>query len=156
MKTFSLILVIIYCTSLLLSAMTTSILILFKIISIDDYALKNWILSALFGLLGGSVYCLRGIYLNYSVNNNWALRWLPWYFIRPMISFVTGFFSYLFIRILLILLEAQPLENSTNLGYFLFAFIAGLNVDNFLKRLEEIAKLVWSINESRSSNQEDN
>jgi hypothetical protein len=36
-------------------------------------------------------------------------------------------------------------------GYLAVAFIAGYNVDNFLKKIESIAKSSWGIGKSRIS-----
>jgi hypothetical protein len=35
------------------------------------------------------------------------------------------------------------------------AFIAGYNVDNFMKKLEEVASSIWGIKKSRASQEAD-
>lgn len=105
------------------------------------------------GGVGGTLYCLRGVYLNYCVNERWSNHWLPWYFIRPIASIVTGTFSYYLLQAGLFVLEAKA-NNSTPAsyyGFYAFSFIAGYNVDQFLKKVEDIAKTTWGIDKSRSS-----
>ena len=43
----------------------------------------------------------------------------------------------------------------TSYGYLAVAFIAGYNVDNFLKRIEDVAMTVWRIDKSRVSQDDD-
>ncbi|HEX5152805.1 MAG TPA: hypothetical protein VFW07_15245 [Parafilimonas sp.] len=103
------------------------------------------------GGCGGILYCLRGIYLNYCVLNQWCNDWLPWYIIRPIVSFVCGGVSYLFLKAGLLILEARKEVDATNLGFLAFAFIAGMNVDKFISKIEEIAQATWGIEKSRTS-----
>lgn len=107
--------------------------------------------TALVGGIGGCVYCLRGIYLNACVRKNWDDTWLPWYFIRPLVSHVCGFISYLFLGAGLLVLEASRSGTSTDLGFLALAFIAGFNVDRFISKLEDLAQATWGIDKSRVS-----
>ncbi len=70
------------------------------------------------GGCGGILYCLRGVYLNYCVFKQWSLDWLPWYFIRPIVSTICGGVSYLFLKAGLLVLEAKKETDATNLGFF--------------------------------------
>lgn len=108
----------------------------------------------IFGGIGGAIYCLRGVYLNYSVRKQWDSVWYPWYFIRPLVSIVTGVVSYFLLMAGLFLLESKTNSGSTNYGYYAFAFIAGYNVDQFLKKVEDVAKTTWGIDKSRSGTDE--
>ena len=103
------------------------------------------------GGYGGIVYCLRGIYLNASVHKNWDPVWLPWYILRPLVSFVLGGVSFLFIRAGLFVLQAAQVPDSSIVGFLALAFIAGLNVDRFLAKLEDVAQATWGIRPSRTS-----
>jgi hypothetical protein len=103
------------------------------------------------GLLGGSLYCLRGVYLNSCVHDRWNSKWYIWYFLRPATSTISGLASYIFLKAGLLVLDATTKSDSTPYGYLAIAFIAGYNVDNFLKKLEDIASSVWGINKSRSA-----
>ncbi len=103
------------------------------------------------GGIGGVTYCLRGVYLNACVFDQWSDKWLPWYFIRPIVSFICGVTSYVFLKSGLIVLEAQQGEHPTNLAFYALAFIAGLNVDKFIEKLEDIALVTWGIKKSRVS-----
>lgn len=106
---------------------------------------------ALIGGLGGTIYCLRGVYLNACVHKTWSETWFPWYFIRPFVSHLCGAISYLFLKAGLILLEARQTSGSTELGFLCLAFIAGLNVDKFISKIEDIAQATWGIEKSRAA-----
>lgn len=108
--------------------------------------------SALMGLLGGILYCLRGIYKNRSVNKCWDENWHVWYYLRPFTSAISGFISYVILNAGLLTLDA--VQGETEFGFYAFAFIAGYNVDKFLQKLEDIAKTIWGIDKSRSSSEE--
>ncbi len=103
------------------------------------------------GGIGGILYCLRGVYLNYCVKKNWDNDWIIWYFVRPVVSLISGGVSYLFLKAGLLVLEAKKEMDASNLGFFALAFIAGLNVDKFIAKIEELAKATWGIEKSRSS-----
>lgn len=155
MKITSIVLITIYNSLLAISSLIFALMLLDNYFSFSNSQIKLWLLCSVFGSAGGATYCLRGIYLNYSVRNNWELQWIPWYFIRPIVSLITGFFSFLFIKAFLLLLETEQSKESTYVAYYLLSFIAGLNVDNFVKRIEEIGKLIWSIEPSRISRKDD-
>ncbi|WP_258180227.1 hypothetical protein [Siccibacter turicensis] len=101
---------------------------------------------------GGCLYCFRAIYLNKCVRKNWDPDWHLWYFIRPVTSTIAGAISYLFLKAGLLVLESSTNVDSSEMGFFALAFIAGFNVDKFVAKIEEIAKAVWGIDKTRSSN----
>lgn len=103
------------------------------------------------GGVGGSLYCLRGIYLSVSVRKDWANEWVAWYLIRPLASILCGGVSFLFLRAGLLVLEAGTDENASEIGYYALAFVAGLNVDRFLSKVEDVAQAIWGIEKSRVS-----
>lgn len=105
----------------------------------------------LFGGLGGCTYCLRGVYLNACVHGTWSTKWLPWYFIRPIVSLILGGSSFLFVKSGLLLLGAAEQPNASQLGIWAVAFLAGLNVDKFLTKIESIGQTVWGIEPTRQS-----
>lgn len=115
---------------------------------------RLWFFCTLAGGIGGCVYCLRGIYLNACVHKRWDPEWQPWYYIRPFVSLVCGAASCLFLKAGLLVLESTQKENSSELGFLSLAFIAGLNVDNFLAKIEEVAKATWGIERSRAGKEE--
>lgn len=88
------------------------------------------------------------------MRNQWDKQWYPWYIIRPFVSILTGGVSFIFLKAGLLVLEAQSDANSSNLGYYALAFIAGLNVDKFITKVEELAEATWGIKKSRSSKEE--
>lgn len=120
-------------------------------ITIQNMELEIAIYCGICGGVGGVTYCLRGIYLNACVFNRWTEQWLPWYFIRPIVSIVCGVLSYLFLKAGLIVLESQQSDTSTNLAFYALAFIAGLNVDKFIEKTEDIAQVTWGIKKSRTA-----
>jgi hypothetical protein len=109
------------------------------------------LLCALAGGYGGCVYCLRAVYLNACVWKRWDDEWQPWYYIRPFVSLVCGGVSWLFLSAGLLLLESGDRGGSTDLGFFALAFVAGLNVDRFINKVEEIAQATWGIEKSRTA-----
>lgn len=113
--------------------------------------IKVLLYCILAGGLGGIIYCLRGIYLSACVRKNWDKDWYPWYFIRPIVSLLTGGVSYVFLKAGLLVLESQSKANSSHLAFYAIALIAGLNVDKFIRKLEDIAKTTWGIDKSRTS-----
>lgn len=103
------------------------------------------------GGLGGCMYCLRGVYLNYSVHQRWGKEWIPWYLLRPIVSAGSGAISYVFLRAGLLILESGTKQDATEVGFYALAFIAGLNVDKFISKLEDIAQAAWGIEKSRAN-----
>ncbi|MGE6288853.1 hypothetical protein [Aeromonas media] len=101
--------------------------------------------------IGGCLYCLRAIYLNKCVRNQWDPSWHLWYFIRPITSVIAGAISYLFLKAGLLVLESSSNIDSSEMGFFALAFIAGFNVDKFVSKIEEVAKAVWGIEKTRSA-----
>lgn len=107
--------------------------------------------SILFGGLGGCTYCLRGVYLNACVYKTWDTTWLPWYFIRPAVSLILGGVSYLFVKSGLLLFGASQTHDASQLGLWAVAFLAGLNVDKFVAKIESVGHTVWGLEPSRQS-----
>jgi hypothetical protein len=118
-----------------------------------SYALPA--LCVLAGGIGGCVYCLRGVYLNYSAKKQWTKEWEPWYFIRPIVSMVCGGVSFVFLKAGLLMLESKPTSDSSQLGFLALAFVAGLNVDRFLAKVEDISQVAWGIEKSRAQDRDD-
>jgi H+/Cl- antiporter ClcA len=133
-----------------------SLLIILGKIQIPHEYLQLSIYCGICGGVGGITYCLRGIYLNACVHKRWDDDWLPWYFIRPIVSFICGVVSFLFLKAGLIVLEARQEASASNLAFYALAFIAGLNVDRFIEKIEELAQAAWGIRRSRTSEKEEN
>ena len=106
---------------------------------------------ALIGAIGGILYCLRAVYINRSVRNSWDPNWNIWYFVRPLVSMIAGFTAFIFLKAGLLILDAEHDSSSAYHGFLAFSFVAGLNVDRFLYRLEEVAKSLWGIRPSRTA-----
>lgn len=102
-------------------------------------------------LLGGGLYCIRAVYLNKCVRKSWDSDWHTWYFLRPLASFICGGASFLFLKAGLLVLESHTTEGATELGFYALAFVAGLNVDKFVAKIEGVAHAVWGIERSRSA-----
>ena len=145
--TYLIIMLLIYCV--------IAVLVMINKIPIPNEAFRTVIYCGLIGGIGGITYCLRGIYLNACVFKQWDEVWLPWYFIRPLVSVICGTVSWLFLKAGLFVLEAQQTGTPTNLGFYALAFVAGLNVDKFIEKIEDIAQVTWGIKKSRTA-QKDN
>ena len=117
-------------------------------------AMRVPIMCGMAGGLGGITYCLRGVYLNACVRKQWDEAWRPWYFIRPIVSVICGAVSFVFLKAGLLVLDAAQKENANRLGFYALAFIAGLNVDKFVAKLEDIAHATWGIEKSRANQDE--
>ena len=110
---------------------------------------------AIIGGLGGCLYCLRAVYLNVSVYKRWSPEWEVWYYIRPLVSAGSGAVSFLFLKAGLLVLESGTGAEASKFGFYAFAFIAGLNVDKFIEKVEDISQAVWGIKKSRVSSSDD-
>lgn len=117
--------------------------------------LKLLLLCCVLAGLGGTIFCLRGVFEHACRNNDWAPKWNLWYYIRPIFSIGCGIIAFLFLKAGLFLLETNIPENATNIGYLVLSFIAGYNVDSFIERIEEIGKSVFSINTSNDNSEND-
>ncbi len=106
------------------------------------------------GALGGIIYCLRGVYLDCGVSGRWDDNWNVWYYLRPIVSLLVGIVAYVFLKAGLLVLDAGTEESPY--GFLAFSFIAGLNVDRFLIKLEELAQVSWGIKPSRASENSSN
>ncbi|NQT62977.1 MAG: hypothetical protein HQ556_08485 [Candidatus Marinimicrobia bacterium] len=112
-------------------------------------------MSVYMGILGGIIYLLRNVYIHRAVRNDWDPQWYVWYYIRPLTSSISGFVSYIFLKAGLLVLDAKQVDVDIMYGYLAFAFIAGYNVDNFMKKIEEIARTLWGINKTGTAQAED-
>lgn len=121
--------------------------------ALPSWLLKNqlWLLCAISGGVGGCLYCLRGVYLNACVRKSWDPCWQPWYYIRPFASVICGAVSCLFLKAGLLILEAGQRSTASELGFLALSFIAGLNVDKFVSKIEDVAQAAWGIEKSRSA-----
>jgi len=135
------------------AAIDIAALILLQTVALPAAAqkLRPLLLCAFLGGFGGAVYCLRGVYLNASVYKRWDDTWEIWYYIRPVVSHFCGAVSYIFLKAGLLLLEAKNPDDATNLGFLALAFIAGLNVDKFIAKIEDLAQATWGIEKSRTA-----
>lgn len=101
--------------------------------------------------IGGALYCLRAVYLSRCVRNDWSSDWYWWYFLRPLASVICGGVSCLFLKAGLLVLESKTQGGATEVGFYALAFVAGLNVDKFVQKIEGVAHAVWGIEKSRSA-----
>ena len=102
------------------------------------------------GAIGGCLYCLRAVYVNKCVKDQWSGRWAPWYFLRPITSICCGGISFLFLKAGLLVLESGTNVGASEVGFYALALVAGLNVDKFVAKIEDVAQAVWGIDKSRS------
>lgn len=118
--------------------------------------LKLPIQCVMISTLGGLLYCIRAIYINKCVRKNWDEEWHVWYYLRPIASMIVGFLAYMFLKAGLLVLDASENHSSGDYGYLIIAFLAGLNVDKFMIRLEEVGKSMFGIELSRIAKNSDN
>lgn len=126
---------------------------LHKIVELPKWYIENLLLAqcTMIGTLGGILYCLRGVYLSRCVRKDWDENWGVWYYLRPLTSGISGFVSCIFLKAGLLVLEADQNPEAISYGYLAIAFIAGYNVDNFMKKIESLAQTLWGIKKSRAS-----
>lgn len=98
---------------------------------------------------GGVLYLFRSIYINKCVKNQWDIKWELWYYIRPITSVLSGIASYIFLKAGVLILNSEMITPTSSYGFIAVAFIAGLNVDKFIAKLEDLAKSTWGIDKSR-------
>lgn len=105
---------------------------------------------SLIGMVAGVLYCLRAVYVNQGLKR-WDSDWHVWYYLRPITSGISGFASTIFLQAGILALSSKPELGSTPYGYYAIAFIAGYNVDFFMKKIENVAQELWGIEKSRAS-----
>jgi hypothetical protein len=143
--------IIIFLISFLVGLTIVALSFLAGIMPAWTNSIQLWFFCAILGGVGGCVYCLRGVYLNACVRKQWDASWEPWYYIRPFVSIACGVVSCLFLKAGLLILESTQTLGATDLGFYALAFVAGLNVDKFIAKVEDIAQASWGIEKSRSS-----
>ena len=111
--------------------------------------MKTPAICALVGGLGATTYCLRAVYINHCVKDQWSDQWLAWYYIRPVVGVICGLAAWIFLEAGLLVLESSTTDNPTRFAFYALAFIAGLNIDRFLAKLEGVAASTWGIEKSR-------
>ncbi|MBN2181753.1 MAG: hypothetical protein JW715_07545 [Sedimentisphaerales bacterium] len=114
-----------------------------------------WAQCTIMGIIGGLMYCLRAVFRHKCVKDDWDIKWEVWYYLRPVTSAISGLVSFIFMKAGLLVLDATINPDHISYGYLAIAFIAGYNVDNFMKKLEEVALSIWGIKKSRASQEED-
>lgn len=111
---------------------------------------------AFLGLCGGCTYCIRSLYIQYCVKGEWNNRWVIWHIVRPSVSTICGIVSLLFVKAGLLIFEASATTEQSHYGIYALAFIAGLNVDNFMKKIESVFAEVMGIGKSNLSKMKSN
>jgi membrane protease YdiL (CAAX protease family) len=94
---------------------------------------------------GGVFYLFRAIYYHKALKKDWEDRWKLWYYLRPVASIISGGIAFLFLKAGLLILEGYSSDSSSSYGFLAIAFIAGMNVNNFLNKIEELANSAWGI-----------
>jgi hypothetical protein len=112
--------------------------------------LRVGLMCAVIGAVGGCLYCLRAVYLNRCVRQTWSDHWAAWCLIRPVVSTCCGGVSFLFLKAGLLVLESGTKSDASEIGSYALALVAGLNVDKFVAKIEDVAQAVWGIDQSRT------
>ena len=104
---------------------------------------KPWSHVLFFGLLGGCTHCLRALYVQYCVKDEWDSRWVVWHFVRPCVSAIMGVFSLISVKVgLLVLVVSEEKLDDRLYGIYALAFIAGYNVDYFQSQIRRVTENV--------------
>ena len=111
----------------------------------------EWVNVVFFGLLGGCVYCIRGIYIQYCAKKEWDNCWILWHIVRPFISAIAGGMSLVFLKAGLLVFQTNGGNIDKVYAIYALAFIAGLNVDNFMRKIESIFNELLGIAKSNLS-----
>jgi hypothetical protein len=151
----SLIVIVAYLLAILSAAIYWIATIHIGMLPKDVEPIRLGLECCLVALSGGCLYCLRAVYLNKCVEKRWDPDWLIWYLLRPVASFVCGGAAFLFLKAGLLVLDAHTPANGSEIGYFALAFVAGLNVDKFVAKIEDIAQAVFGIDKSRTASRGD-
>ncbi len=107
---------------------------------------RHLLICAIIAGGAGNIYCLRSVYITLNVREvPWNNLWLPWYFIRPIVSPFCGVVAYFFLKAGLLILDASLNSDNQFFGFYAIAFIAGYNVDMFLVKIELLAEAAWGI-----------
>ena len=131
----------------------TWMLVLTHLVSSPAWIRDNALLvrCGLSGGLGGAIYLLRAVYLRCCVYRDWTTAWIPWYLIRPLISTMCGIVAFVFLSAGLMILDATRADGGNEFGFYALAILAGLNVDRFVLRVEEVGKATFGIEKSRTA-----
>ena len=137
---------------------TIAALVVHHVWEMPAYYLDNvlFVQCSLVGVIGGVFYCLRAVYVNKCVRKQWDKDWETWYYLRHITSAISGLVSCIFLKAGLLALQADVQPDAVAFGYLAVAFVAGYNVDNFAKKIEEVASSVWGIKKSRASGSVEN
>lgn len=109
---------------------------------------RQIVLCGIIAGVAGALYCLRGVYISKCVRQVWDELWLPWYFIRPIVSPFCGVVAYFFLKAGLLILDAGQSADHQYFGFYAIAFVAGYNVDKFLVKIEQLSEAAWGIERS--------
>lgn len=144
-----------------LIAILVTVTVIFVALATEQ--LPSWMMQfelaincSLIATVGGVLYCLRSVYLNRCVHDRWTKSWETWYYLRPLTSMLCGVVAYILLKAGLVILDASQMSDMGNYGYYAFAFFAGLNVDKFVARIEEIGKAIFGIEKSRNAQASEN
>ena len=115
-----------------------------SILDLNDHTIQILIYTACAGGIGGAVYCMN----TFTTNLKDIDIFFTWYLVNPVGAVFFGIFSYVLVAGgVLVLSGKQPsLEESisTTLFYCGLAFLAGFSTNQFMKKLRELADVVFS------------
>jgi hypothetical protein len=140
-----------YLGIMLLALLALLILILSGVLPPWLIAHATIIKCSLIGGFGAISYCLLAVYYHYCRKGDWKEKWIPWYYIKPVLGMIIGGFTYFFVAAGLLVLEATAEAEPSQLGVFVLSFIAGLNTDQFIAKIENIVSNLWGIKPSSLS-----
>jgi hypothetical protein len=108
------------------------------------------IVTAGSGGIGGTIFCMRG-FIKHLIKADFDINYTVWYLFSPFISATLGVMSFLFIFGGLMGLSETGTDVVETLGkwnvtalYMSVAFIAGYAVDEFVTKLHDLSKTLFT------------
>ena len=102
--------------------------------------------------LGSLLYCIKAIYKNRCVHKKWDKDWETWYYLRPIAGAICGIIAYIFLKAGLVILSEEQVNDANEYTFLALAFIAGLNVDSFIVKIEAVGSSVFGVEKSNITN----
>lgn len=96
------------------------------------------------GGIGGTIYCIRGLYQNIA-DDSFHPKWVWWYIFRPLMSSCVGVITYFLIVGGLLSISSGKnidLQKGTML-YTGIAFLSGYSFTKFTEKLDNISSTIF-------------
>ena len=95
------------------------------------------------GGIGGTLYAIRALYTHVG-NRDYVNNYDWWYILRPVISILIGVFTYFMLAGGLIAVSQNPDFGKGIIFYCGLSFLAGYSLNQFLEKLKDLSKTIFS------------